>query len=746
MKSTRFFAVFLALVVVLTALPVVIRAEEQKPADNHNIVIMVDSGGSLKQGITSDPNNYRFSAIGMFFDLLSNIGDHICVIDFKGNNKKNDSSDKAMRELIRCYPEDGLREITGREDKQQMMDFLRREAGGYTDIGTALLVAAEQLDGKTKENGLDSYIFLFTDGKTEFSDDAPEAYLQKSLENQKKALEIIRENGITLCAVYLDNGNRNATEVADLVRASITDNADEQVGFSDEELKEMGRYERVTSAADLSGVFQNFFTRLSSASMRELAPTDTFIIPGSTPGSLVREVNLCITTESSRDTVNLTEISSLVNSSSGPVSGEYLFSCRTYGESYVVYKLVDPQPGQYQIQWTSPDSGAKCRIIMDADLSADMTMDPVPEKVLFNNHINFQGWLCDQNGKLTDAAFYSGFTCVLEIVDQSTNQPIHRQEVFQNEDGMFSSYYPPTAYGTYYAQMSFVCGDLNIVSDRIAFQVINYPPTVTDDTVRISLSFGGDGIRELDLSEYISDPEDTELSSLAIAPHETNTYPKDAFEISRDNRTLTIRSHEGGSGTLTLSVSDTQGRNAVLTLQINARDNTLLILLLILLIAAALVLCYLRLRNQIQSDLFIRGKIIFTLRINGKPCRTRPLDAMECLHKDLYTTLSCRKNMLIREYAEFADFRGNAETEITEFLSRNCKLLETYRLIAVPQFKGNCKLRIVGNKPDDDPAPKSLANLLIPGEPVPQNQAYEIDLGQQDSCTIVYQSKESRAK
>ena len=745
MKSTRFLAAFLALVMVLSALPVTVGAREQEPTENRNIVIMTDSGGSMINGLTSDPHGYRISAISMFFDLLCNIGDHICVIDFKGNNRENDSSDEAMRELIRCYPEGGLTEITSLDQTEGMKNFIKRDAGGYTDIGTALLMAAEQLDGKTKENGLDSYIFLFTDGKTEFKESAPKTYLEQSRENQNKALEIIRENGITLCAIYLDNKNLNHQEVPNILRASITADANEQLGLSDDDLKNMGRYERVTNAASLSDVFQNVFTRLSSASMRELAPTDTFVIPGSTPGSIVREVNLCITTKSSNendtDIVPHTKISSLTNSRTGPVSGEYLFDCRSIGKAYVVYKLVAPEPGEYQIQWTSPDPNATCRIIMDADLSADLSSDPVPGEFRYNNYINFEGWLCGPNGKLTDAAAYSGFTCELVIIDQSTDQPVHNQQVFQNEDGVFSAYYLPLSFGKYYAQMSFTCGDLKITSGQIPFQIDNYPPVVKDDSVRISLSFGSDGVRELPLSDYISDAENTVLSTLVIVPHETNTYPETAFAIADDNSTLTIRGREGGNGTLTLSVSDTQGKNSVLTLQISARNNTVLILLLILLIAAALAFLCLLLRKQVRSGLHVRGKIFFELKIKGSKVRTRHLDVMECLHKDLYTALSCRKNMLICELAEYVGFRQNAEKIIHEFLHDNRRILESHRLIAVPRPGGHCSLQIVSRKAASDPVSELLAKLPTPGTPIVSDEPHEISLPNGESCTITYQDR-----
>lgn len=727
MKLKRFFAAVLAVVMTLSAIPAFVQAEKTEQTEvsaNHNIVVLVDSGGSLKQGITSDPDEYRFEAIGMFFDLLSDIGDYISAIVFRGNNEKNDSSDAAMRERITSFSEEGLKQITSKEDKEDMKNFITQKAGGYTDIGTALLVAAEQLEGKTQENGLDSYIILFTDGETEFADGAPQAYYDKSMANQEKALEMIRENGITLCAVYLDHeGKQNRENVANLVRASLTDDPNVAKSIPVEQLETDCRYIRVTSAKNLADVFQSFFNRLSSATQRELERTDRFTIPGSG----VREVNICITTEKSDEIVGGTMITSLVNNKTGAVDMGLLFDCRTSGYAYVVYKLVNPEPGEYEITWTSSDPGAKCTMMANLENTAGITMETKGDKPRYGEPITFSGCLYNQGEALKRSSDYSEYVCVLEVYNRNTESLVHEQTLFQNNEGIFSTPYIPEAYGSYYAQIAFVCNDFRICSNKVFFAIDNDPPKADAAKLPVSISFGGDGIKTVELSKYIHDTED-ELAELVIVPDESNTYPLEAFEIAGDNSTLTIRGREGGSGTLVLRVNDTQDRHDLWYVEIKVRDNTLLILLSLTAAVVAAALYVLGRKRQIMENTHVDGSLEFKLTINDTPCRLIPLDAMECLNKNLYEILSCRKHMLIHIFSEDPENRANADNEINIFL--NLPKLKSYRFFAIPKRGGKYELRLAG--------PESNQDQRDAGKPIGDKRPEVIELARNNTVEFVY--------
>ena len=722
MRSTRLFAVVLALVMLLSVVPLPAQAQVQNPTKNHNIVIMVDSGGSLKQGITSDPNEYRFSALNMFFDLASNIGDNMCVIDFKGNNRPNDSSDEAMRALIKCFPEEGLTKITDQSQKQDMKDFINKEAGGYTDIGTALLVAAEQLDGKTRENGLDSYIFLFTDGNTEFAPSAPAAYYEKSQENQEKALEIIRENKIVLCAVYLDNeGKENSQNVANLVRKSLPYDEATIAGITDDDLKALKRYERVTNALNLVNTFQNFFVHLSSATNRQLTQNDSFTIPGCG----IQEVSLCINTIHDETVVANTRINSLVNSNSGAVSGDVLFDSKSSGASYVIYKLVDLEPGEYRVEWSSPDPNATCQLILGTSFTADIAMDCTQDEIQYDTPITFTGSLSNYGEKLSKSSDYSNFVCTLEIREKNTNNIFIQQQATLNKNNDFFVTYPAINFGSFTAKMIFKCGDLEIASEELQFSVENQAPVAKDATKKISTSFGRKGIVTLDLSKYISDLEDRDLSKLVIEVNASNTYPDTAFEIAEDNSTLTIRGRDGGDGVLLLTIRDTEGIPADWALTIKLVDSTLLVIALFLLAVIALALLFLRYRLHVLKTVSISGTITFILM---NPCRIK-LDAMECLNKNLFEILSCRKNRLIHILSENSEFRKNAEQKIREFLYTYKEELSSYSFVSVRTRWNRHQLRLV--TPDNDQKNR-LTGIPLSGD------AKKIQLSRDASCTIKY--------
>lgn len=689
MNCKRFLAAVLTLVLVLSIFPTVTRATESDlvtDSSNYNIAIVVDSSGSLKQGITSDPNGYRYDAIGMFFDLMSDSGSNVCAVVFKGNSDVTDASDSAMRKEIQCFPKKGMQAISSQADKDSLLtDIKSVTPRGYTDIGTALLMAAERLDGLTKQNGKKSIIVLFTDGATEFPKGAPAAITQASEQNKQEALDIIRGNGITLCAVYLNRDSKYySPEVANLVRASLNSNPEIANSITDKELENTKQYHLVSNGASLPGVFQSFYELISPTNLQPLDKNDTFTIPGAG----VDELNILITTNGSFD-IAQTRLTQLTHETEGPMDSAELLSLCSLGQTYAVYKLTNPTEGDWTVQWQSPDTNAKCYLMMNTDISAQVTMEPTPEKVKYNDDVTITANLVSQGKAITKSSQYAKYRCMLEIIDTFTDEKIVEEELFLDGSGHFSYLYPADRFGSFSVQVVFTCGeDIQIAADPQPLEIDNDAPDTDrkSSSVHIATAFGSGGTSVLSLDEYILDEDP--LSALTIVPTSDNSYPAEAFVIAPDNSTLTLYGRTGGDGTLRLMVSDALGSHATLELTITCTDYTLLILLVLLAACIAAAIFVFKTKRRNKQTLVVSGMVTFSIPVTDVLFIDITLPAMECLNKNLGIIFTERIRRLIAIASENPRLRQNAAGLIRDFIVDNEELLRACRVSALPGMLG----------------------------------------------------------
>ena len=108
-----------------------------------NVVLVVDKSGSLccENGTGTDPDGLRFDALRLFLALLSEEGNNVGAVVFD--------------EHIRL--EAPIRPLSGMEEKQALIHEVEGYYPGYdTDIGSAMLRAAEMLRDMKQENDLPS--------------------------------------------------------------------------------------------------------------------------------------------------------------------------------------------------------------------------------------------------------------------------------------------------------------------------------------------------------------------------------------------------------------------------------------------------------------------------------------------------------------------------------------------------------------------------------------------------------------
>ena len=158
-RVKRGMAAVLALMLALALVcPCLANAEEpSKTVNRFNVVLVVDKSGSLRSdhGGGTDPDGLRFDAMRLFLGLLTETGNNVGAVVFD--------------EQIRY--DSGLKPMASMDDKKALIREVESFGTSYdTDIGTAVLRAAEMLKGMREENGLPCMILLLSDGKTDFPD------------------------------------------------------------------------------------------------------------------------------------------------------------------------------------------------------------------------------------------------------------------------------------------------------------------------------------------------------------------------------------------------------------------------------------------------------------------------------------------------------------------------------------------------------------------------------------------------
>ena len=145
MKSVqKLLALFLAFVFSCTAAsvwPDAAAEENVSTANRYNVVLVMDKSGSLRNadGVGTDPDGLRFDAMRLFLGLLTETGNNVGTIAF----------DEAIR-----Y-DSGLKAVDSLDDKKELVQAVEALGTSYdTDIGLAVLRAAETLSGMKDRNGL----------------------------------------------------------------------------------------------------------------------------------------------------------------------------------------------------------------------------------------------------------------------------------------------------------------------------------------------------------------------------------------------------------------------------------------------------------------------------------------------------------------------------------------------------------------------------------------------------------------
>ena len=597
---TALLLVFLLVPLLLP--PVTAEAEPtgaNQTSKRFNIMLVIDGSGSLVSHTTTDPMGMRYELINDLFGILEDDGHNVGAIVFSGNPGSSDA-DADMQKAIRTNT--GMLSLNepapdGRLPKDYLLDEIVR-AGvdnhqhGTTDIGTALLTAERELQAAQAENGMESLVFLFTDGCTSFIHRAP---LATSMENLQTATYEMSQNGIRLMGAFLNkNGKLDATEIQNIICAA------NGISTNSSEFRES--YVEITDAASCHMAVNTLLSFLGYVS--DVDPeivygdlTDQFTIPGTG----VEEMNIRLYSADGEDLADLQV--SLTQPDGSQLQGDVLRSMCRSSRTFRVYKLSNPMPGQWTLNIHVPDD-AEVRYyyspVASVYVNAALETDPAPEFLYCNQEARFHAMLTQSDTPIVDVAGYNGYTCTLEL----TNKGNSEKETFTlTPDASGKLILPKTmdTYGSFSARTIFDCGGIRIESPAVDIDIVNEAPHIgTIPKQKLKYGLFQKGSSSLDVSQFYDDREDGKNVTVAV---DGGTCNAEGYQLN--GTVLELRHKKLGKGTISFRVTDTQGAESTFSMMIVPRSVTiwwLLGMLLVLILAGAAAFLIIRNKNAHIPD------------------------------------------------------------------------------------------------------------------------------------------------
>lgn len=607
MKNTikRLVAVVLLLCLVLVyCTPATVEATTNRSGDRYNIMLVIDGSGSLasKNAGYTDPYNMRYELIGELMGILEEDGHSIGAVVFSGTASRSaDPTDAEMEECLMLNT--GMLDLDEpAPDGRNVKDYLEAKIigegvdntrGHGTDIGTALMVAQKQLQKKQAENGQESVIFLFTDGNTGFTGGSA-GVLEKSEKNRDNATLQMSQNGIRLFAAFLNNGGKlDDSEMKRLVCAANGINTSSpEFSYS---------YIEVRNASNISTATTNFLKFLgyipvgSDDGVDILSDFhDSFTIPGLG----VEEINIRLYTPDGADLPDMDV--QITNPSGNAAENVAVRNSRTYR----VYKIVDPEPGVWNINGTVPvGNSIKFRYTPILSLHIDSVVESQPgvADICVNTIPEFNCLLAQSGVVVKDPNAYIGYDCKLEIMNSTTGEIIGTYPVQINSNGELKYSVPMNTYGYFEARAIFTCDDIVVKSTPLKMDLTNRTPSGSPvPTQQLKYGLFQPKSAELDLTAYFSDPEDG--SNLRYTINIT-TCNADAFNLS--GGLLTMSSSDIGDGEIHIDAVDSQGASVSSIIYVETTNVTIfyfIAMIILLLVIAILAIASIKKKNNNRPD------------------------------------------------------------------------------------------------------------------------------------------------
>lgn len=566
---------FISFVVILICCIIPAHAENDANSNEYNVVIAMDSSGSLKE---TDPNNYRLSAVNLFIQMLANDNNKLGCLSFSTNTLGQKS----------------LTSITQREEKQEIYDTLKATAekevqkNGWTNIGSALQSAVNDIRVNGDKN-LKSVILLLSDGNTELPSDKE---TQASLDAKADAVQTARDNNIAIYSVCLNaNGEADKKEMEQISNATG------------------GKFIEITKAEDLKDALTSFYSLIYGTDVQTIVD-NTFdskgstVVPFEVPGTGVDEINIIIYGKA-KDIVITKPDKSIVK-------------CDVIeSETFSFLKISDILSGEWTVSLSGvPGDKIKVDLLFNTDLSIFTNIKPNQNYFNPDDVITIEAQLKSNNENTNSDNSTKGFTAILRLRD--IYGEIVEEIPMTEKDGLFFIE-KQIAKGTYkYSVLvegyninkeSEIKGPITVSNDIDSQEKLaNTPPVPVEDPVDIKLNLWPfkDNSFTFDVSGIATDDQDEPLEyridSSSFIEGEDYTF---------DGTTISMSDFSLSKGEFLINAYDKFGESCQVTLRIATRNiglMTVIILGVAALLAVALIVLII-FRNKI---LFFNGVLTVT--------------------------------------------------------------------------------------------------------------------------------------
>ena len=531
------------------------QAISNQDLERFNVMLVIDGSGSLVYGSdATDANGLRYDALDLFLALLTNSGNQVGAIVF---------DDDAQNYLLNT----GLQPVSGKPDKLALSEQIRNAGTrNDTDIGSALLTAVETLNAQSAQNGMESVIILFSDGRTDLGDNE-EAY-NTSLENKETAITTAQAAGIPVYSICL-----NATPVADPAE------------LQEISTRTSGDFVSVSSPEDLTGAFESFYNLIFATSSSERV-TSTFPADGTlrfdidVPTYGAEEVNIILDT----DGVGQVQL----NAPSGPLTAAEVEDFTMSGGDYDVIKLVDPEVGRWNLTLSGvPQDNVTINVIYNIDSTAVLSTADGNTDYGAGDTVTLQAQLYQGGAPITDSSVTSEYTVSLSLTNMADGS-VETVDMVPGSNGQFTYDFLEEDFNSYEVKADFHYSNLTIPSNVVHLNFGNTAPVVPDDQKLIEESVIVTPVtgreRTFDLSNYFSD---TQGDSLTYSISSSQLVDDTA---SLDGSVLTVNTAKSRSGDLVLRAADPQGAYSEMTIRFKVTNLTPAIFgLIVAAIVAALI-------------------------------------------------------------------------------------------------------------------------------------------------------------
>lgn len=502
-----------------------------------NVMLVIDGSGSLTMAGGTDRNGNRYDAINLFLALLTNSGNNVGAIVFNHGT------------LLHAP----IEPIDGKADKVSLAQKIKdAKAYGDTDIGNALLTAVDECVNATKQNGLQSVILLFSDGKTDVFGDPD--LTAASLEKKEEATNNAQAAGIPIHSIALTSSNY--ADPVELEEAST---------------RTSGSFSAVKTSEDLAAAFENFYKLIFPGASNEISktvfPADgklSFDIQIPTYGA--EEVNIIVNTKS------LT--GKTITAPSGQMSDGDVENNTMTGGPYAVTKLVDPEKGLWNVSLTgTPGTDVTVNVLYNIDTSVQLQAGKTDFGV--GETATLRANLMRQGAAITDTVVTQEYTAKLILTKLSTGEELPPIDMTPDANGTFVCSYTGTDYQSFTAKAVLTYVNLDLESVEVPLNFGNTAPVANPPVheVKVTVTPISGKSNTVDVTGFFSDAQDSQLSYSMVS----SQLVQNTADLNPNTGVMTVDTSKSRSGDVVIQATDSQGASAQMIVRFKVTNLTWLI-------------------------------------------------------------------------------------------------------------------------------------------------------------------------